>query len=110
MIEGSGTAIYSIDYQDLNGDGEMALLVGWRVSTDLQALSVYALDGDEAVELVRSNYVKYAITDLDQDQQKGTDGSALRQPGARALRNITAGRTEVCCPAPRSASPLPWQN
>ena len=40
VIEGSGTAIYSIDYQDLNGDGEMALLVGWRVSTDLQALSV----------------------------------------------------------------------
>ena len=70
VIEGSGTAIYSIDYQDLNGDGEMALLVGWRVSTDLQALSVYALEDGEAVELVRSNYVKYAITDLDQDQKK----------------------------------------
>ena len=54
VIEGSGTAIYSIDYQDLNGDGEMALLVGWRVSTDLQALSVYALEDGEAVELVLS--------------------------------------------------------
>ena len=70
VIEGSGTAIYSIDYQDLNGDGEMALRGGWRVSTDLQALSVYALEDGEAVELVRSNYVKYAITDLDQDQKK----------------------------------------
>lgn len=66
-IEGSGTAIYSISYRDLDGDGKMELLVGWRVSTDLQALSVYSLQADGAVELMRTNYVKYAVTDLEQD-------------------------------------------
>ena len=68
LIEGSGTAIYSITYSDLDRDGRDELVVGWRVSTDLQALSVYALRPEGPEELMRTNYVKYAITDLDQDQ------------------------------------------
>lgn len=68
VIEGSGSAISSIAYSDLNGDGRTELVVGWRVNTDLQALSVYALGNGGTVELLKSvNYVKYAITDLDRD-------------------------------------------
>lgn len=70
LIEGNGTAIYSITYNDLDMDGRDELVVGWRVSTDLQALSVYALRGGEAEEVMRTNYVKYSITDLNQDQTK----------------------------------------
>lgn len=67
-IEGSGTGIYSITYSDLDQDGKTELMVGWRVSTDLQALSVYSLRHGEPEELVRTNYVRYAITDLEQNQ------------------------------------------
>ena len=65
LIEGSGTAIYSISYRDLDGDGVMELLVGWKAGTDLQALTVYTLRGGDPEELARSNYVKYAVTALD---------------------------------------------
>ena len=43
VIEGTGTSIYSIAYEDLDQDGQKELLVGWRVNTDMQALSVYSL-------------------------------------------------------------------
>lgn len=68
VIEGSGTSIYSVTYSDLDQDGMTELMVGWRVSTDLQALSVYSLRHGAPEELVRTNYVRYAITDLEQNK------------------------------------------
>ena len=65
VIEGSGSSIYSVVYSDLNGDGKNELIVGWKVASELQVLSVYTLRGNEPVELMRTNYVKYALTDLD---------------------------------------------
>lgn len=67
LIEGSGAAINSIAYSDLNGDGRLELLVGWRVSAELLALSVYELQGEEPRELIHTNYVKYTIADLNAD-------------------------------------------
>jgi alkylhydroperoxidase/carboxymuconolactone decarboxylase family protein YurZ len=63
VIESSGTAIYSIAYSDLDKDGWKELIVGWKVGTELQALTVYSLTGKEPTELMRSNYVKYAVTE-----------------------------------------------
>lgn len=68
LIEGSGTGIHSIAYNDLDGDGRVELTVGWRVSAELQVLSVYALRAEGPEELLRTNYVKCAVTDLDQNQ------------------------------------------
>ena len=51
VIEGSGLAIYSVTYSDIDGDGRMEIIVGWRVSMDLQALAVYSLEPDGAREL-----------------------------------------------------------
>ena len=70
LIEGSGTGIYSIAYTDLDGDGGMELLVGWKATTELQVLEVYALRPGGAALLVRSDYVKYTAMDLDQDQRQ----------------------------------------
>ena len=69
-IESSGTGIYSVTYSDLNADGCSEIIVGWRVTTDLQALVVYTLQNGEVTELLRTNYVRYAITNLDQDQMQ----------------------------------------
>ena len=70
LIEGTGTGIYSMAYEDLNGDGRMELLVGWKIAVDQQVLEVYTkgISGMEA--LVRANYVKYITTDLDQDWRR----------------------------------------
>ncbi|MDD3346809.1 VCBS repeat-containing protein [Oscillibacter sp.] len=68
VIEGSGTAIYSIAYNDLDADGQTELIVGWRASTELQALTVYALRPNGPLELVRTDYVKYGVLDLDENQ------------------------------------------
>ncbi len=54
----------------MNGDGKMEIIVGWRVSMELQALTVYTLEKDGIRELARSNYVKYAVADLDGDGQR----------------------------------------
>lgn len=68
VIEGTGTSIYSIAYEDLDQDGRKELLVGWRVNTDLLALSVYTLRSGEPEELVQgTSYVKYAVNDLNRD-------------------------------------------
>ena len=67
-IESSATSINSIVYSDLDRDGSTELLVGWRTTADLQALVVYSLRSGEVVELMRSNYVRYTLTDLDEDR------------------------------------------
>lgn len=42
-IESSGTAIDSVYYQDLNGDGRRELIVGWRISAEVQTVAVYTV-------------------------------------------------------------------
>lgn len=63
-IESSGTTINRISYQDLNGDGVMELVVGWRISADVQTLAVYAV-GAEPEVLLQSSYHSFVIEDLD---------------------------------------------
>ena len=67
LIEGSGAAFNSIDYSDLDADGRLELLVRWRVSAELQALSVYTLKASGAESLIHTNYVKCTAADLDAD-------------------------------------------
>ena len=67
VIEGSGTAIYSVAYSDMDGDGRTELAVGWRVNADLLALTVYALHPEGPEELVRTDYVRYSIVDMDRN-------------------------------------------
>ncbi len=68
LIEGSGTGVYSIAYTDLDGDGKLELLVGWKATAELQVLEVYSLRHGGAELLVRREYVKYITADLNQDQ------------------------------------------
>lgn len=66
VIESSGTAINSIYYRDLNGDGRMEVVVGWKISSDVQAVAVYNVS-PQPEQLMRSTYSRYTMMDVDQD-------------------------------------------
>ena len=51
-IESSGTAVESVYYQDLNGDGRRELIVGWRISADVQTLAAYTLSEAQIENMV----------------------------------------------------------
>lgn len=70
MIEGSGTGISSIAYEDLDKDGWMELVVGWKVAAELQVLEVYSRSSGEMRSLVSTNYVRYITADMDQNQKE----------------------------------------
>jgi len=70
LIEASGTGIFSIAYEDMDGDGLVELIVGWKATADLQVLELYSRTSGTAQALIRTNYVKYVTADLDGDLRK----------------------------------------
>lgn len=44
VVEGDGSAVYSVDYVDLNGSGSKELVVNWQISTGVYQLGAYTLD------------------------------------------------------------------
>ena len=56
----------SVYYQDLNGDGRRELIVGWRISADVQTLAAYSIE-PEPVALMSCGYSRFSIQDLNGD-------------------------------------------
>lgn len=69
-IESSGTAVESVSYQDLTGDGSKEMIVGWKISTDVQNVAVYKIAA-APVTLLRSGYTKFTIQMMDPDTTNG---------------------------------------
>ena len=70
MIEGDGDAINSVVYCQLNQTDAKEIVVGWRVSNAVLALSAYAVDNFNVTELLSAtNYTRYMVRDMDQDNQ-----------------------------------------
>ena len=94
MVEGNGTAIYRVDYVDLNGSGCKEVVVSWQMSTGVYLLGAYSLEEAmvrslqyaasapagsasaqglpdrealRATEWMTTVYDNYALYDLDQD-------------------------------------------
>lgn len=44
LVEGEGSAVYSIEYSQLNGQGRKELVVTWQISAGAYQLGVYTLD------------------------------------------------------------------
>lgn len=65
-VESSGSSIDSVRYEDLNGDGQRELIVGWKMAADMQTLAVYNI-GREALPLMSSVYTRYTIEDINDD-------------------------------------------
>ena len=51
VVEGAGTAIYAVDYEELSGDGKKELVVSWQTSTKMYHLGVYSLENTNQEEL-----------------------------------------------------------
>ena len=61
-IRGTGSSIYSVNYQDLTGDGAPELLVGWRTGAEAQMLTAYQLHDFVPEILLNTPYARYHIT------------------------------------------------
>lgn len=66
IIESSGTAIDSIYYEDLTGDGRKELIVGWKINADVQTVTVYDMRPGP-VQLMQSNYTRLSFQELNGD-------------------------------------------
>ncbi len=67
VIDGSGTAIHSVRYEDMDGDGMREVLVSWQVSAEVRTVSVYGTRGLEPLQLMSAPYARYEVADLDGD-------------------------------------------
>lgn len=106
VIEGDGTAIESIQYQNLGGTDAKEIIVSWRLSNAVHTLVAYNLDGGEAIELMRTGYSEYLATDIDKD---GTDELLLMEfddtegSGEVEYYDYKDGAMALCSSAPLSA-------
>lgn len=68
ILEGAGTSINSVAYEDLTGDGSRELIVSWQLSAGVHSLSVYGFGVNSANELMSVTYNEgYMTADLDED-------------------------------------------
>ncbi|MCL2151715.1 MAG: VCBS repeat-containing protein [Oscillospiraceae bacterium] len=78
VITGTGSAIESVRYADIDGDGANELIIGWQMSAALKYMSVYAIRDYHAVLLGGTEYNVLSVSDIDED---GIDDIiALRLP------------------------------
>ncbi len=73
-IEGDGDAINSVVYCQLNdsvdskGNRTEEIVVGWRISSSVYALSAYSIENDNVTQVMTaSSYNRYVVYDMDQD-------------------------------------------
>lgn len=68
VVEGDGTSINSVSYEDVTGDGVLDLIVSWQMSTKVHILSAYTMLDAGVSELMSTTYNEsYLVADLDKD-------------------------------------------
>ena len=80
-IVGDGSAVGRVEYQDLDGDGMMEILVSWEVNTEMRLLKAYSMKDWKPVAFLTASCADFLIGDLD------TDG----RPDILALNLETSG-------------------
>lgn len=61
-LQGDGSSIHSVVYEDLDGDGVKELIVSWQMSAKVYILSAYQLTSEGAEELVSTTYNEMYLT------------------------------------------------
>ena len=70
IITGYGSAVASVDYADLNGDGAAELIIAWQGGGDIRLLTVHSLgspDRNEQQELLSVDCTDFLVCDLNSD-------------------------------------------
>ena len=71
VIEGVGSAIYSVNYEDVGGGSRKEVIASWQISGDDHTLGVYSLDDVEGIELLWvDSYTRFRLADLDGDAER----------------------------------------
>ncbi len=71
VIEGVGSAIYSVSYEDVGGGARKEAVVSWQISGDDRTLGVYSLEDQEGIELLWvDSYTRFRLADLDEDGER----------------------------------------
>ncbi len=71
VIEGVGTGIYSVNYENVGGSQDKEVIVSWQISGDDHTLGVYSLDDVEGIELLWvDSYTRFRLSDLDNDLER----------------------------------------
>ncbi|MCL2226279.1 MAG: VCBS repeat-containing protein [Oscillospiraceae bacterium] len=78
VIEGAGTAIESIRYVDMDGDGVMEVIVGWQLGDALKHMEIYAIVDFYPVLLQSAEYEGITVFDINGDSND--DIIAVRLP------------------------------
>ncbi len=106
IIEGEGSAINYVAYENLDGDRNKEIIVSWQMMSDQNhSLTAYSIRNGEVLELMRTNYTSFQVCDLDQD---GQDEIVVVQTGATEesnrveLYNYRDGLLELDSSAPLS--------
>ena len=66
-IEGAGSAIGSVEYADLTGDGAEELVLLWQLSGDVRLLAVYAIRDAGVTQLLSADCSTFFVSDLNGD-------------------------------------------
>ena len=67
IIEGVGTAIESVRYVDMDGDGVVEIIVGWQMSAALKHMSIYSIREFSSVLLYDADYSLITVFDVNGD-------------------------------------------
>ncbi len=85
IIEGEGSAINYVAYENLDGDSSKEIVVSWQMMSDQNhSLAAYSIHKGQVLELMRTNYTSFQVCDLDQDSQ---DEIVVVQTGATEESN-----------------------
>jgi len=82
VIEGVGTEIDSVRYVDMNGDGVMEIIVGWKMGDSLKHMTIYSIQDFHSVLLAGAEYTGITVYDL--NGNGNDDVVALRLPSAES--------------------------
>lgn len=106
VIEGTGTSINYVSYQDLNGDGSRELVVSWQISTQIHELAAYTIHQRQAIEVMSvTDYTDFTICDMDGDNAQEILVFRLEPEGEGAanLYDFRDGMMELQSEAPTSS-------